>query len=296
LGRLLRNAEEQGIVLERNKDTYACSSSNFNTVFEDVRMDAPVCLSAFADIHAVDEIRLTAVLILRNGKFANGLRNAKLEERVQKVSNLLDDVNELFANTEYQVNVRNCIDRRSVIKMARSVQYEVLPKYGFTANEKGTVVMAMFTSSAALGPGMHEKIERSMRLSYVGQVGHLPYKASLPRLDEEDSSLGKYPFISLSSDAPMAEKWAKLEEADYMSSQQHRSAERLMSAAMAAGSNRGDVASLAQQDFLLRFGLGPPGGFNNVCTEAAEDKVVRRTPTGYHETMHSDTGSELSWA
>lgn len=197
LGRLLRMVAAQGSEVAVDNQTCALVSTHFSGVLETVSLDSSVSLGAFAEVKAVDNMQLTAVLTLQGGRFVNGRMNPALEERALKVAGLLDSVNELFADPAYQENVRKCADKRSVMKMARAVQFQVLPKYGIEATDKGAVIMAAFTSSAAFGPGMQEKIQRSMFLSYVGCMEHLPHQA--PRMEETR----QLPTPSLSSTAPL---------------------------------------------------------------------------------------------
>eukprot|EP00913_Durusdinium_trenchii_P019238 g18080.t1 len=89
----------------------------------------------------------------------------------------------------YQKAVELCEDRRSLLKEARSVQFEVLPKYGIEASEKGTSIMAAWIGSVQMQNGIkdvEEKVGLSMHLSRMAYSAKLPLvkKEAKPKAEE----------------------------------------------------------------------------------------------------------------
>ncbi|CAE7248824.1 unnamed protein product [Symbiodinium sp. CCMP2592] len=75
----------------------------------------------------------------------------------------------------YQKAAEGCEDRRSLLKETRNVQFEVLPKYGIEATEKGTSIMAAWISSAQNGiKDVEDKVAASMHLSRIAYASKLP--------------------------------------------------------------------------------------------------------------------------
>ncbi|CAJ1421881.1 unnamed protein product, partial [Effrenium voratum] len=75
----------------------------------------------------------------------------------------------------YQKAVESCEDRRSLLKETRHIQFEVLPKFGIEASEKGTSIMAAWIGAAQGGiKEVEAKVAASMHLSRVAYIAKLP--------------------------------------------------------------------------------------------------------------------------
>ncbi|CAJ1329619.1 unnamed protein product [Effrenium voratum] len=83
----------------------------------------------------------------------SGQRAASERQRHARV--LCHDANERdrgdLACMRYQKAVESCEDRRSLLKETRHIQFEVLPKFGIEASEKGTSIMAAWIGAAQGG-------------------------------------------------------------------------------------------------------------------------------------------------
>lgn len=151
----------------------------------EVAPDDPIPVHCFQEVRDGDgkERRLTAVVVVEAqiwvGEDDSDNMNGPLRSRCREVETLLDDLNALFEQQSYQDEVRKCRDRRSVHRLAKSVQFQVLPKYGIEATERGTAAMMAFISSCCCGDNwaswaIQEKVDRSMDLSYIKHIDHLP--------------------------------------------------------------------------------------------------------------------------
>merc|ERR1712060_31095 len=122
----------------------------------------------------------TAVTAIMNvsAKFKNKNNdlnvNKRLLERIEQVTKLLDEMNELFAKESYQEEVKKCTDRRGVMRTARSVHFKVLPEYGIEATEKGTAMMASWISCVQQHRPIQERVDKSMDISGVKNMILLP--------------------------------------------------------------------------------------------------------------------------
>lgn len=181
LGRLLRMAEsEDGVEVEFSKETKAYTRNPmWGSMGDTVKLDRPVPVSGFSELKAAEgpTMQATAMLFVA-AKFKNPNHphnlNPLLAKRVEQVSMLLDDMNALFKEETYQEEVKKCTDRRGVMKMAKSVHFQVLPKYGIEASDKGTAFMASWIGSGQNVWDVQGKVDLSMELSYVKQMSHLP--------------------------------------------------------------------------------------------------------------------------
>lgn len=175
--RVLRLAEmQEGFSVQQLGARVWCMGTDGKGQEINVEEAVPACCFREVKSPAGGEMRMLATLIMEARFLDAGVPgvNAELKRRIREVQNLLDDMNALFAAPEYQALVRNCPDRRSVMKTVRTVQYQVLPKYGIEASERGTMIMSVCTSAVEQFPEIQESAHKSMHLSYVGRMGHLP--------------------------------------------------------------------------------------------------------------------------
>eukprot|EP00931_Biecheleriopsis_adriatica_P037599 TRINITY_DN21556_c0_g1_i1.p1 TRINITY_DN21556_c0_g1~~TRINITY_DN21556_c0_g1_i1.p1 ORF type:complete len:815 (+),score=142.97 TRINITY_DN21556_c0_g1_i1:166-2610(+) len=190
VGRLLRLARTQaGMTLDCPKDVKVTGKQAIGGKTEDLILERSVPMDLYQEVKLGEgsEQQVTAILKVE-ASFKNGSHNfggyslnATLAKRVEQVCQLLDEVNVLFSDPSYQSSVKMCEDRRSVIKAARTVQFQVLPKYGIEATEKGTSIMAAWIGSSQNGiREVDEKVAISMDKSYVLQMAHLPLVKASP--------------------------------------------------------------------------------------------------------------------
>lgn len=171
VGRLIRLSEMHGVLVEMSKSTSADVMVGNHS--EHVTLERTLHVKHFNEVKATGkEFELTAVLQLRDAIFVNG-PNSVLQSRIDSVGLFLDDVNRRFGDAKYQEEVQMCNDRRSVMRMVRRLQNEVLPLYGMEASERGAVVMAQWISTIKQ-KDIFDKIALSMHLSFVSRMEHLP--------------------------------------------------------------------------------------------------------------------------
>mmetsp|Transcript_1069 Transcript_1069/g.4420 ORF Transcript_1069/g.4420 Transcript_1069/m.4420 type:complete len:1047 (+) Transcript_1069:230-3370(+) len=179
LGRLLRIAErnDEGIAVSFAGNAQACCNSGAEP--QPLRLDDVVRRSSFmkTKVPGSAEFRLTATLDVEATFLdASGTMcgNAALKHRVVEVMEMLDDVNTRFAEPLYQRSVHACTDRQSIVRLVRSVQFEVLPKYGIEASDLGILYMTQMTNIVQRIPEVSEKAGKSMQLSRMDDAARLP--------------------------------------------------------------------------------------------------------------------------
>lgn len=196
LGRLLRLAS-QCMTVEYKQDVMAEVKQAMGPKTEFLSADRCPPMELYQEVKLPEGSGMQVTAILRvQARFSNGSStingfslNAPLATRVQEVCKLLDEVNLGFSKPEYQKAVELCEDRRSLLKEARSVQFEVLPKYGIEASEKGTSIMAAWIGSVQMQNGIkdvEEKVGLSMHLSRMAYSAKLPLvkKEAKPKAEE----------------------------------------------------------------------------------------------------------------
>jgi len=178
LGQLLRRAEaSEGLTVSYASNTKALCWRAGNS--EEISLEDAVPLGCFAEAKIPDgsELRSLASLDV-DAKFlgeSGGFgANALFSRRVEETYSMLEDMNALFSEPSYQEAVKACRDRRSVVKLAREVQFQVLPKYGIEATERGTAVMGHMTSLVQRLPDIGNRAAKSMDLSYIQHMHRLP--------------------------------------------------------------------------------------------------------------------------
>jgi len=183
LGRLLRLAQCQGgMTVDFKQGVVAEVRQAMGAKTEVLTTERSVSIDMYQEIKLGEgsETQVTAIMkvaaTFSGGTSYGGFNlNAPLLKRVQQVSALLDDVNERFSKPEYQKAVESCEDRRSLLKETRHIQFEVLPKFGIEASEKGTSIMAAWIGAAQGGiKEVEAKVAASMHLSRVAYIAKLP--------------------------------------------------------------------------------------------------------------------------
>ncbi|CAE7038396.1 unnamed protein product [Symbiodinium sp. KB8] len=184
LGRLLRLVETQGrMTVEFKPDVVGIVKQAMGPRTEPLTLERSVPMDMYQEVKVGDGAKLEVTAIIRvMAKFSGGSSsvggfslNAPLAMRVDQVCKLLDEVNHAFSQPEYQKAAEGCEDRRSLLKETRNIQFEVLPKYGIEATEKGTSIMAAWISSAQNGiKDVDDKVAASMHLSRIAYASKLP--------------------------------------------------------------------------------------------------------------------------
>mmetsp|Transcript_41618 Transcript_41618/g.99111 ORF Transcript_41618/g.99111 Transcript_41618/m.99111 type:complete len:845 (+) Transcript_41618:33-2567(+) len=184
LGRLLRLVETQGrMTVEFKPDVVGIVKQAMGPRTEPLTLERSVPMDMYQEVKVGDGAKLEVTAIIRvMAKFSGGSSsvggfslNAPLATRVDQVCKLLDEVNHAFSQPEYQKAAEGCEDRRSLLKETRNIQFEVLPKYGIEATEKGTSIMAAWISSAQNGiKDVDDKVAASMHLSRIAYASKLP--------------------------------------------------------------------------------------------------------------------------
>eukprot|EP00931_Biecheleriopsis_adriatica_P102567 TRINITY_DN77517_c0_g1_i1.p1 TRINITY_DN77517_c0_g1~~TRINITY_DN77517_c0_g1_i1.p1 ORF type:complete len:834 (+),score=210.42 TRINITY_DN77517_c0_g1_i1:229-2502(+) len=89
---------------------------------------------------------------------------------------LLGDLTKRFDTPEYQEEVRQKQDRKGVASLVKSVQDDVLPAHGLTADDGGLKAMqAKLWFFGCCDPEIFRLADEALRLSYIRLSGHLPW-------------------------------------------------------------------------------------------------------------------------
>lgn len=175
LGKLLRIAEGQTkakvLFLADAKGVASIPMSDRKEVLS-LESSAPP--GFVAEVKAAEGSSIEPTVVIQVQAKFGGAMNAELGRRKEQVSALLDEMNELFAAAEYQSRMRSCADRQELLKEVKSVQFRVLPKYGMEASEKGTMIMATWISVVQSLEGLQSKVDLSMEMSGIKNLGKLP--------------------------------------------------------------------------------------------------------------------------
>ncbi|CAE8584514.1 unnamed protein product, partial [Polarella glacialis] len=186
VGRLLRLAELEGMSVQFSQETQAVIIQPMSNRCETVSIDQTVPLSFFQELKDAEGSDLQATAVLRvAAKFSSSHQsnlNSVLRRRQEQVGELLDEMNQLFGEPGYQRSVRACEDKRGVIKEAKKVQFQVLPKYGIEANDKGLALMATWIATVQHLGDLQAKVDRSMDISFFMHMGKLPNVKASTRL------------------------------------------------------------------------------------------------------------------
>mmetsp|Transcript_112716 Transcript_112716/g.291267 ORF Transcript_112716/g.291267 Transcript_112716/m.291267 type:complete len:1123 (+) Transcript_112716:151-3519(+) len=178
LGQLLRRAGgSEGVTAPYTMDTKAVCWHGGKK--NELGLEDVVPLACFLDTKMPDGNELRPLVSLEVDikfldEFGNIGANSLFKRRVEETRQMLDDMNALFADPSYQQDVKSCKDRRSVVKLARAVQFQVLPKYGIEATERGTAVLSHMTGIVQRIPEIGSRAAKSMDLSYIQHMHHLP--------------------------------------------------------------------------------------------------------------------------
>lgn len=177
LGRLLRIAESQTKTkVQFSMGAKGVASIPMSDRKEVLGLESSAPYGFTIDVKFAEGSRIEPTVVIEvQAKFGlPGAMNSELARRKEQVSALLDEMNELFADSGYQSRVRSCGDRQELLKEIKAVQFGVLPKYGIEASEKGTMVMATWISVVQHLEGLQKKVDYSMEMSGVKNLGKLP--------------------------------------------------------------------------------------------------------------------------
>lgn len=173
LGRLLRLAQAEDMKVELKQDTMALCRLSVTSL--PISLDGSVPAGLFHNVKAAEgpSLQVTAALWV-NAKFASSKNehnlNKSLLQRLHQVNSLLDSLNLLFAEPQYQKEARCCTDKKALLQMVQNVQHKVLPNFGIPASERSTAIMTAFIEPLSHMPEVQAKIGRSMDLSFIKEL------------------------------------------------------------------------------------------------------------------------------